>query len=62
MLAFPGRIAGASLKPLTLPEYYVEDVPAFPGRIAGASLKQAAEGARVDHVRMLSPAESPGPH
>ena len=58
---FPGKLAGASLKP-DGPNGPPTSAKAFPGKLAGASLKLhgAAVGEAVELD--LSPANLPGPH
>ena len=59
-LAFPGEIAGASLKRHVGPDRQPRTAR-FPGEIAGASLKhKLARSLRAK--RVSSPAKSPGPH
>ena len=59
---FPGKFAGASLKPESVHRTVREERPSFPGKFAGASLKQLRP---IDVLRagvVPSPANSPGPH
>ena len=59
---FPGGHAGASLKRQPDPPRNTRRQPDFPGGHAGASLKRRRLDEAGNARRLISPADTPGPH